>query len=788
MSMLRRKLVRDLWATKGQVLTVALVVASGVAAFVASLATYESLKRTQAEYYDAARFAHVFAAARRVPEAVAPRLLQIPGVVDVETTIVFDVLLTLDRVLEPMIGRVHALPAKGLPRINRLTLRAGRWVEPGADELLVAESFAHARDLRPGSVVELLLEGRRERLKVAGIVLSPEYILAMHPGGGDAGSFGTFWLERERMAAAFDMDGAFNRVALRLAAGAAGTGVERAAIDALDRLLAPYGAVGAHGRIDQISNRALTQEIEGLMVFGLVMPSVFLAVAVFLVNVVLTRQVGAQRAQIGALKALGCDDLRIGLHYLQFVAVIVAAGALLGVALGAWLGRLLTELYTAYFYFPRLQFILPPWAVLAAAGAVAAAALAGAAAAVARVVRLAPAEAMRPPSPPLFRPTLLERIGLGALLSPAALMVVRDLERRPLRALAGTLGIAGAVTITIAGTWWGDAVDYLLEVELRMRERQDVTVVLAAPLSTTALHDLQRLPGVIAAEVDRSAPVRLRAGTASQRTTVIGLADDARLRLLLDARLQEVELPPAGIVLNARLAQRLGVRVGDPVQVEFLLGARPSRDLPVVGLVHEAMGLLAFMDRDALNRLLGEGDAIGGARLRLDAAGRENFLRAVRETPRVAFMVELGPIIREFRETTARNILVFSAVLGAFAATIAIGVVYNNVRIALAERSWELASLRVLGMTRGEVSTLLLGEHALQLLLALPLGWIAGTWLSWAMLELMQVEIFAIPFVIDRSTYAFASAIVLAAALVSALIVRRRIDRLDLVAALKTRD
>jgi putative ABC transport system permease protein len=523
-------------------------------------------------------------------------------------------------------------------------------------------------------------------------------------------------------------------------------------------------------------------------VFGLVLPSVFLGVAVFLLNVVLTRQIGTQRGQIAVLKALGYPNVRIGLHYLKFVLVIVLLGIVAGLAAGAWLGRLLTELYAEFFHFPTLDFELPLWVVAYGVLASLVAAIAGALRALQGVVRLSPATAMQPPSPPTFRRTVAERFGLGHLYSPAVRMLLRDMERRPGRALATTLGIAGAVAILISGTWWRDAIDYLFEVEFRMRERQDVSLVLAEPASDSAVYELMRLPGVMRVEIDRSAPVRLLHGHRSYRTTLTGLSSGATLRLLLDDDLRDVPLPEEGLVINRTLADLLAVRPGDRVRVEVLQGARKSLDVPVVALVADLMGTPAFMHIDALNRLLGEGDAMSGARLRLDAAERVRFLQQVKETPRVAFAVEIGPIIRNFRETSARNILIFTTVLSVLAATIAFGVVYNNARIALAERAWELASLRVLGMTRAEVSWLLLGELGLQLLVAVPIGWLAGYGLSAFIVGLIEPETFRIPLIIGPRTYAFAALVVLGAGVASALIVRRRVDRLDLVAVLKTRE
>ncbi len=785
MNMLDRKLLRDLWHLRGQVLAVALVVAAGIVGYCGSLATYDSLRWLQASYYETARFAHVFAQGKRAPLAVADRLLEIPGVAEVETTVVFDVMLDVKGGVAPLTGRMIALPEHGLPSINRLTLRRGAWIDaPRSNQVLINETFADAHSLAPGDQVTALLNGKRETMQVVGIVLSPEYVFPGRGGMGDEKSFGIFWIGRERLATAFNMEGAFNSVALRLARGAA----EPAVIAALDRTLDRYGFTGAYGRADQLSHKALTQEISQWRVYGTALPIVVLGVAVFLLNVALTRQIGTQRSQIAALKALGCDDRVIGLHYLKFVLVIVLIGGPLGVAGGYYFGYEVAQLYARFFRFPDFEFRMLAWIPLSALLLSMLAAIAGVFAALARVMRLPPAEAMRPAAPATFRRTLMEAIGLGRLYSPAVRMIVRDIERKPLRSLLTMFGIAAAVAVMIAGSWWRDAVDYLLDVEIQMRDRQQVSIALTEPTSISALYEIARLPGVLRAEPDRDVAVRLSNGTRTYRTSLSGLRSDGGMRPLLDAKLQRVALPAGGIVLNRRLAERLDLKLGDPVRVEVLQGTRARVTLTVSGYSHELMQLPAYVDYDALNRLLGEGDALSGARLLIDRTQREALFREIKQTPRAAVAVEIGPIIRNVRENTARNILFFTSVLSVMGAAIAFGVVYNNARIALAERAWDLASLRVLGFTRGEVSSLLLGELAVELAVALPLGALLGHWLSWGMLQLMQHETLTLPFVIAPRTYAFACLVVLAAGVASALVVRQRIDHLDLVAVLKTRE
>ena len=785
MTMLDRKLRRDLWSLKGQVLTIALVVASGIAAFCASFSTYESLKSMQAAYYEGARFAHVFVDLKRAPDSEAARLREIDGVADVQTTIKRDVLLDLPGVVNPVTGRMIALPERGLPAINKLTLVAGRWIDrPESNEVLVSEKFAESNRLRPGDRVTALLNGKREQLQVVGLVLSPEYVFAVVPGSSDERSFGVFWIGRKRLAAAFDMDGAFNSAALRLAHDAS----EPAVRAAVDRRLGRYGSIGAHGRDEQTSHQTLDSEIKQQFVFGIILPAVFLGVAVFLLNVVLSRQIGTQRSQIAALKALGRPDLEIGLHYLKFVLVIVLVGSVIGIAAGHWLGERLVGLYTDAFRFPDADYRLAPWIPLIGVAVSLLGAAAGALQAMLRVVRLAPAEAMRPASPPTFRPTLAERLGFGHIYSPAVRMILRDMERRPARALITIAGIAASVGILVSGTWWGDALKHLVDVELLMRERMHVGLTLTEVASSSAEYDFRKLPGVMAVEPDRQAIVRYRNGHLSYRAPLIGLQPRSEMRLVLDDDLQPVPLPAEGVLLNRRLAQRLRIAPGGTVRIEFLQGARQTHEVPVVGLVDEKMSLQGFMDRAALNRLQREGDAISGARIRIDYAQRAAFMRAVKETPRMGAVSEMAPILENFREVTARNILVFTSVLTLLAGTIAIGVVYNTARIALAERAWELASLRVLGFTRAEVSGLLLGELGLEMLLALPLGWLFGYGLAWLMVQLMPHGEMEFPFMVTPATYAYATLVVLVAGVISGLIVRRKIDHLDMVAVLKTRE
>jgi len=788
---LHRKLLRDLRQMWSQALTIALVVASGVGGFVASLSAVGSLETARDRTYLESHFADVFADLKRAPDAAAAGLREVPGVADVQVTIEEVVRATIPGVSDPIIGRLIGVDAVRHPaRMNLVTLRAGRPLDPaghsrpdGSLEALVSEGFAQARGLGPGARIDVLMNGKQRTLEIVGIALSPEYIFAGLWGMPDMRGFGVFWVDRDALAASYDMNDAFNHVAVRLAPGAS----ERAVTDGLEAVLARYGGRDAYGRADQVSNAMLDNEIKEQHVLGTLLPGIFLAVAGFLLNIVVLRIVATQREQIAALKALGYPDRAIAVHYLEFVLVVVALGFVLGVVVGDWLGGLLAGLYAESFHFPVFEHRVAPGLLAIGGGVAVATAVLGALNAIVATVRLAPAEAMRPPAPTHYRHLLVERLGIGAL-GPASRMILRNLERRPLRSAMSVVGVAAAVAIVILGSFFRDAIDTVVDVQFNLAMRSDVAVWMTEPVDDGARHAMARLPAVTMVESTRFVPVTFLHGPRRERGLVRGYDGRAALYRVIETGPRAVPLEGRGLLMSDRLAAKLDLRPGDVVDVEVLEGRPRTLHVPLGGTVSEMMGLNAYMDRRDLNRLLGDGDLTSGFVLALERGREPALLAATRAMPRVAGAFSKATMLSNMEHISARNVRIMSGILTAFATIIAVGVVYNNARIALAERGWELASLRVLGFTRAEVSALLLGELGLIIAIALPLGMLAGLGLVHLIARQLQSDQFQFPAVIRAGTYAWAAVCVLAAGAASALVVRRRIDRLDLVAVLKTRD
>lgn len=782
-----RKAFRDLWTIKGQAVAIALVIASGVGTFVMSLNTLESLQNSQQMYYDRYRFAHVWSQVKRAPLALARRIELIPGVAQVQTRVVVDVTLDVRGMPEPAIGRLISIPNQRTPMVNDLHLRKGRWIEPyRAGEALVSEAFATSHHLEIGETVSAVINGRRQQLTIVGVVLSPEYVIQIHGSNllPDDRRFGIFWMGYEQLASAFDLDGAFNNAALTLSRGA----LEPEVIRTLDDLTKRYGGRGASGREENVSHRFISDEIRQLRSMGLIAPTIFFSVAAFLLNVVMTRLIGVQREQIAALKAFGYARWQIGLHYIKLVLLISLAGAVVGIVVGSMLGRSLTEMYTQYYRFPVFHF---EWNAMVLANALlisSAAAVLGTLAAVRRAVHLPPAEAMRPEPPAVYRPTLLDRSGLGDVLPQAARMIFRELERKPGKAAMSCLGISLAVAILVLGSFTLDSINYILDFQFTLSQRQDLLVAFPEPVSGSALHELRNLPGVVQCEPFRSTGTRFHFGHRTRRVGIIGLYPGTRLYRLLDEQERLVPVPQDGLLLSSKLAELLDVNLGDRIRVEVLEGEQPIREVPVSALVTEYGGTNAYMDAGALHRLLREGDSLTGAFLTVEGDRMDEMYRALKNTPRVASVTIKEAAVRSFQDTIAENLGRIRFFNIAFAMVIAFGVVYNNARISLAERSRELATLRVIGFTRAEISAILLGELAVLTLAAIPLGLVIGyLFAAWAVTGL-DTEVYRVPLIIHRATYGFAVAVVLAGAAVSGLLVRERLDHLDLVSVLKTRE
>ncbi len=784
MSALSTKLVRDLLQLKAPLLAIALVMACGVAGLVMTRTASLSLRNSVDTYYDRYRFADLFVSLKRAPLAVTDQIAAIPGIALSEARVTVEVTLDVPGVIEPAVGRVISIPDDRPPALHRIYLRKGRLPDPDREgEVLVGEAFAEAVGLGPGDTVEAVINGTRDVLRITGVALSPEFVYAIRPGGfvPDDKRFAVFWMPRRQLAPLFDMEGAFNDLIVRLSPGAA----EQRTIDGLDAVLDRYGGGGAYSRDEQTSHRYITDELDQLRTMGTVMPTVFLFVSAMLVNIVLARLIRTQREQIAVLRAFGYSRWSIGSHYLSLALAVALTGAVLGVIVGAIMGKSMLGLYGRFYRLPIIEFELGLGAAAASISATSAAAFLGAVHAVAGAMRLPPAEAMRPEPPGNYHASVIDRSRMLSGLAPSTKMFLRHIERRPLRAMVSIVGMSLAISVLTMGTYISDAIDYLIDHQFGAADRYDMSVSFIEPRTTGAVHEIASLPGVINTEPFRVVSARLSHNHRTERQAIIGVPIDPELSRVLDDKGRPIRVPTSGLVLTEALAKQLGAAPGDAVTVEVLEGQRPVLVSRVEGLARSYVGSGAYMSLDALHGVLREGDVASGVHLTFDPRETGAFFARLKDTPQVASTVVKRAALESFENTLAESIMIMRAFNLSFACVIAVGVVYNSARIALAERARELATLRVLGMSRGEIAAIFFGELALLMLAAIPVGLTGGYVLCKVMSSLMSTETHRIPFVISPGTMAFAVAVVLAAAIVTALDSKRQLDEIDLIAVLK---
>lgn len=784
---LQKKLWRELWHIRGQALAIALVIIGGVGVCVMSLSTYESLLNTRDNYYRDYQFADIFAGLKRAPNSLKARIEEIPGVANIESRVIAQVNLEVPGFADPVTGLLTSIPDHGQPGINQLHVVSGELPDSRRDnEVLISDAFAEAQNLRAGDYLTIIINGRRRQMNVVGIALSPEHIYQIAPGAmmPDYQRFGVLWMANKPLSVAYDMEGAFNSVVLKLQPGVNSQSV----IERLDLLLGRYGGLGAYDREDQLSNTFLKEEFNQLQTMAVLFPVIFLGVAVFLLNVVVTRLIDTQREIIALLKAFGYSNWQIGLHYCELVLFIAGFGVAGGYLLGMWLGQLMTATYTEYYRFPHLLYSVNPFMLFGVCLLTCGFALLGTLRSVTRAASLPPAEAMRPEPPQRYQTSILEQMGIQRWLSQPVRMILRHMQIKPIKTMLSIVGLSMACAIMMLGNFQQDAVKLMMHVQFKMAQKQDIQITLYEPVSDKVLSSLRAIPGVLYAEGMRTVPVKLHYQHRSYRTTIQGMPDDAKLQHVLSLELDNITLPEHGMMVTDHLAKKLGFEVGDIVEIETLEGNRKRLDVHVSQLSQQYLGLGSYMRIENVNRLMSEGNAINSALLMIDQNEAKNIFKRLKEMPAIAGINLRKSVIDSFQNTLEQILLVFTFINAVLGAVIAFGVVYNTVRIALAERGRELASMRVLGYSQGEVAYILLGELALLTVISLPLGFIIGAGLCQFMASNLQSDLFRVPLVLSAYTFSFSALVVILSALCSAIMVWFRLQKLDLVQVLKTRE
>ncbi len=790
MNSLNRKIFRDYKTLKAQVFTVAVLIICGISVLVSSWSSYQSLQSAKDSFYREFRFAEIFADVVRAPSSVLSELARLEGIQTVEARIIREGLVEVSGQTEPALGRLISW-AGPEQTLNQIYLRQGRMPQANTQaasfyEVLVHESFAAAHGLKPGDRLSILLDGRERSLQITGIGLSPEYVYSLSPVAPfpDDKHFGVFWMPRRDLEILTGMSGALNNLQMSLVAGGDEPEIRRQ----VDLILKPFGGTKSYPRARQFSHLFVEDEIRQQRVMAILVPAIFLSVGMFILHIIFARLITLHRGQIATLKALGYSDWSLTRHYFLLVTLVLLTGVGPALLAGAWIGRWYAGLYQDFFRFPSIDFTLSASSVAFGVLAALLSGWLGIGGALMKVFALQPAEALRPLSPPDFQKSLFEKLGLLQKMKPYSKMVFRSLLFRPWRLVLGMTGIAVSLAIIINGSFWVDVMDFIMDRQFNEMHREDLSVRLLTPQGADVISELKAIPGVVMAEGERSVPVTLQFQHFSKNIIIIARSEDAQLSRVLDGEGNLVVPSQGGVVLSRYFQKEFGLQSGDLVRMKVLEGAQVEFDVQVLGFVDDLLGQQAYALKSDLHRWLREQAVSDTVHLKIDPSRAEQIYVTLRERPKIAAVTIQRLLLKGFQETVADMILTFTFVLYAFAVAIAGAVIYNSARIGFSERSWEMASLRILGFDVVPTFELLFLDIGIQVLLSLLPGLLFGYWLSVLTTQAIHNETFAFPVVVNPSTYALAVLVLLLTFLLSGIFLYRKTRRLDFSEALKARE
>lgn len=790
MTGLHRKLLRDLITLRSQVLTISVLIVGGISVLVSSWSSYQSLELSLNSFYQDYKFADVFSEVVRSPMTVAEKVSRLPGVERLETRIIKEGLIDVPGQSEPALGRFISWAGPN-QAINLIYLRQGRLPYASSNpatafEVVVHESFALAHKLKVGDTLRSLLDGQQRRFIISGIGISPEYVYALSPLAPlpDDKHFGIFWLRQQDLESLTGMENTFNSLQIKTAKNTNVAELKRQ----IDQILQPYGNIQSYDRSLQLSHIFLEGEINEQRVMAIVIPTIFLAVAMFILNVILSRLISLHRGEIATLKALGYSAWSLTIHYFQLVTIILLIGTGPAILAGAGIGHWYAGLYADFFRFPSIDFSLSGTSILLGILAGLIPGWIGAAGALAKVFSLQPAEALRPLSPPSFQKGLLDKIGLTSRLSPYSKIVLRSLLFRPLRLLLGVLGISMSLAIIINGSFWSDVINFMMDRQFNEMRREDLTVRLLTPQPLRVFSELRAISGILMVEGERSTPVAMSFRNFKKDIGILAWENGAQLSRVLDKQGNTIVPISGGVLLSRFFEKEFNLRVGDRVNFKVLEGSQDQFTVPVTGFVDDLIGQQAYAEKKDLHMWLKEMPVYDTLQLKIDPSLGEKIYVALKERPQVKAITIRKLLLKSFTNTVADMIMTFTFILYIFAVAIAGAVIYNSARISFSERGWELASLRILGFDIRPTFEILFIDIGIQVFLSLIPGLIFGYWLSYLSTVLIHNKTFSFPLVINPATYGAAILILILTFLASGIFLYRKVNALDFSQALKARE
>ena len=730
MRVLHHKLIRDLRENAVTLAVVVAIIAIGTGSLIGLGCAQRILEASQSAYYRAYRFADFWVDVKKAPLSAVERIARVPGVEAVATRVIFDVIVDVPGEVRPLTGRLISTPARGFDRcINGICLLRGSGFSDDRDEeVILSEAFAKAHRLRIGDRIQVILNRKRESFTIVGTAISPEYVYMVRGPGDlvpDAKHFGVLYVKDRYAREVLDFQDACNQVTGQLVPGAP-VDVDLL-LEQIDRWLAPFGVLEKTPRHRQASNRFLSDEIRGLGITAAIMPAIFLGVAALVLNILMIRMAQRQRTTIGTLKALGYSNRRVMGHYLMFGVAVGVCGGLAGCALGITMAWGMIEVYRSFFQFPDFVFQTYPDLLTIGIAVSVVFSVLGTLRGVWEVLRLHPAEAMRPRPPERGGRIWLERVTwLWNLFSFDTQLALRNVFRNRIRTFTSIVASALAVSIIFMAMVMYDSFLYLVDYQFEKVSHSDVDIGLRDEESVDALLEARELPAVDYAEPMFGIVCDLRHGPDSRRMSISGLTPDHRLITPMCADGDPIRIPREGLVLSSKLAELLHADIGDRLDLTPVRGRRETVQVRVASIVDSFLGLDCYADQRYLSSLVGEALAVNAVQASINPAELQNLYRRIKDLPNARNLTVRADAKQNIEKTLIETSVFSIGLMVIFAGVIAFGSTLNNALIEIGDRIREISTLRVLGYRPGQIAAMMFRQalvtFTVGVLLSFPLG------------------------------------------------------------------
>jgi len=780
MKRLNLRLLRLIKNSKGQFIAITALVIVGLTIYTALSTAIVNMEDTLNYYYDETNFADIFVQFSKIPETALDKVNKINGVKDVEGRIVFDIQMKVDNGDEKVKSRIISIPDNSI--VNKLFIVDGNKIEAKNKDAIVIEQFANARNIRINDTIQPYIEGRVFDLRVSGISASPEYVYLMENEQSllpMPDKFGVIYVSEDFARQNFGFKDSYNEVSI--------TVKDKDHIDKIitqiEKELDQYGIKRIYSREEQLSNRMVSEEIKGVKQTSSTVPVIFLGVAAVIIAAMLSRMVRNDRMSIGVLKALGYNNMNILMHYTKFSILIGFIGSVFGLIFGTILSGNIAKLYIQFFNIPMLKFnFYYEYMIIAIVLSIVFCTFAGIWGA-RRVIKILPAESMRPEPPKQGGRAFIDRIDiLWKHLSFSWKMVLRNIFRNKKRFVFITFGIAMTFAISLIPSMMNSAMNDIFEGHYSDFQKMDYNINFSTPLNINAVNEIKHIVDTDRIEPKIEFPFELIYGNNKLVANIIGVKSNTEFYGFKNLKGQSINLPNDGIVLSEGLARFIGVEKGDKVKIKTFIPNKDDIYVEVKDIIKQSLGTNGYMEISYMGNILLDKSLITGVYIN-SSDNIKGELENIKGIASIQSLADMRSIFEQFMGLMIGSI----SVMIVFAGILGFAIVYNSTIMNIAERRLEFSSLRVMGFSKKEIFKIITKENSVMTILGIILGIPLGQSMISSLESTFSTEIYTIEMNPTLSSYIITAILTIIFVIIAQLATYKKINSLDFIEALKNR-